>query len=153
LKSASIPGTICPVREAKPNCFEGAVVQISLPEGLMLKISEVSNSKYLVILYTIWKTMSLTFGTDIFSLPPGGTFNLTTVFNSNSLTRGGDYKGPMVVAGVPTPQSHHRVLTPSTVSLEFTQREDSFSSFCIYHYSIKNDSAHSVSFVIHLFYD
>jgi hypothetical protein len=97
--------------------------------------------------------MSLTFGTHVFSLPPGGSINLTTVFNSNNLKKGGDYLGPIVVAGVPTPQSHHRVLTPSTVSLEFTQREDSLSSFCIYHYSIKNASAHSVSFVIHYFHD
>jgi hypothetical protein len=97
--------------------------------------------------------MSLTFGTNVFSLPPHGSINLTTVFNSSNLKKGGDYMGPLVVAGVTTPQSFHRVLTPSTVSLEFTEREDELSSFCIYHYSIKNDSAHSVSFVIHYFHD
>jgi hypothetical protein len=97
--------------------------------------------------------MSTTYGTEVFSLPPHGSVDLTTVFNSNSLKKGGDFLGPMVVAGVPTRHSHHRVITPSTVSLEFTERDGELSSFCIYHYTIKNDSAHAVSFVIHYFYD
>ena len=95
--------------------------------------------------------MSLTYGTHIFSLPPHGSINLTTVFNSSNLNTGGDYMGPLVVAGVPL--SLHRVLTPSTVGLEFTGRESELTSFCIYHYSIKNDSADTVSFTIHYFYD
>jgi hypothetical protein len=69
-----------------------------------------------------------------------------------SLTYGTDvFMGPMVVAGAPN--SHHRVLTPSTVGLEFTEPQTQFSNFCIYHFSIRNNSSFPVSFVIHYFHD
>jgi hypothetical protein len=97
--------------------------------------------------------MSLTNGSDFFSLAPGHIINISSVFNSNSIKRGGDYVGPLVVAGVPVSHGFHRILTPSTVSLEFTEQQSEFTTLCIYHYSIKNDSAHSVIFRIDFFYD
>jgi hypothetical protein len=116
-------------------------------------INEVAYPKYKVYLSAIQTTMALDYGTDVFTLPAGESINLTTVFNSNDFKKGGDYLGPMVVAGVTRPQSSHRVLTPSTVGLEFTETQSELTSFCIYHYSIKNNSAHSVSFTIHFFHD
>lgn len=97
--------------------------------------------------------MSSTTGSDFFSLAPGHSINISTVFNSNSIKRGGDYLGPLVVIGVPVSQGFHRVITPSTVGLEFTERQSEFTTFCIYHYSIKNDSTHSVIFRVDFFYD
>lgn len=97
--------------------------------------------------------MALDFGTHIFNLPPGGSINLTTVFNSSDFKKGGDYVGPVVVAGVTGSLGFHRVLTPSTVSVEFTGLQNALSSFCLYHYSIKNNSAQSASFTIHYFHN
>jgi hypothetical protein len=100
--------------------------------------------------------MSSANGSDFFSLAAGHSINISTVFNSNNINRGGDYLGPLVVAGVPVSpvsQGFHRVLTPSTVGLEFTRRQSELTSFCIYHFSIKNDSAHSVIFRIDYFFD
>jgi|GEM_PF-5943218 hypothetical protein len=96
--------------------------------------------------------MALDYGSDFFTLPPGGSINLTTVFNSNDLNKGGDYMGPLVVAGV-TVSNFHPVLTPSTVGLEFTGRHTAFTTFCIYHYSIKNNGAHAATFRIDFFHD
>lgn len=97
--------------------------------------------------------MSLVYGSDLFSLPPGKSINISTVFNSNSIKKGGDYLGPMVVIGVPLSLGFNRVLTPSTVGLEFTGRQSEFTTFCVYHYSIKNESAHTVIFRIDFFYN
>ncbi len=97
--------------------------------------------------------MSIVYGTDVFTLPPGKSIKLSTVFNSNDIQKGGDYVGPLVVAGATGSLNFHRVLTPSTVSLEFTGLQSAFTSFCIYHYSIKNDSAHPASFEIQIFYE
>jgi hypothetical protein len=97
--------------------------------------------------------MALDYGTDVFTLLPGESINLTTVFNSNDFKKGGDYLGPMVVAGATGSFGFHRVLTPSTVSLEFTGPQSGLTSFCLYHYSIKNNSAQSATFTIHFFHN
>ncbi len=121
--------------------------------GLMLKLNEVKYSKYKVYLSTTQTTMALDFGTDIFILHPGESINLTTVYNSNDFKKGGDYVGPLVVAGATGSLSFHRILTPSTVSLEFTGHQSGLTSFCIYHYSIKNSSSQSATFTIHFFHN
>jgi hypothetical protein len=97
--------------------------------------------------------MALDYGTDVFSLQPGATIHLTTVFNSSDFKKGGDYLGPLVVAGAAGILGIHRVLTPSTVGVEFTGPQSGLSSFCLYHYSIKNDSAQAASFTIHFFHN
>ena len=97
--------------------------------------------------------MALDYGTEVFILSAGQTIHLTTVFNSNDFKRGGDYLGPLVVAGATGNLSFHRVLTPSTVSLEFTGPQSGLSSFCLYHYSIKNASAQPAAFTIHFFHN
>jgi hypothetical protein len=97
--------------------------------------------------------MALSFGTEVFILQPGATISLTTVFNSNNLSRGGDYLGPIVVAGATGSLSFHRILTPSTVSVEFVAIQSQLTSFCRYHYSIKNVSAQSAAFNVHFFHD
>jgi hypothetical protein len=96
--------------------------------------------------------MSIVNGTEVFILGAGHTINLMAIFNSNSFTKGGDYMGPLVVAGVSIFQ-FHRVLTPSTVGLEFTSPKDDLQTFCIYHYSIKNSSTHSAAFRVDFFFD
>jgi hypothetical protein len=95
--------------------------------------------------------MALDYGTDFFTLHPGESINLTTVFNSNDIKKGGDYMGPLVVAGVSL--TLHRLLTPSTVSLEFIGHQSQLTSFCVYHYSIKNNSSQSATFRIDFFHD
>ena len=100
-----------------------------------------------------FEIMALDFGSEVFVLGPGHTISLTTVFNSGDFKKGGDYLGPLVVAGATGNLSFHRVLTPSTVSLEFTGPQNAFSSFCLYHYTIKNESTQTASFTIHFFHD
>lgn len=97
--------------------------------------------------------MSSSRSSEVFSLAAGKSVSLVAVFNSSDFNKGGDYMGPMVVAGVPWDIHFHQILAPSTVSLEFTEIENDFQSFCIYHFSIRNDSANSCSFVIDYFYD
>jgi hypothetical protein len=61
--------------------------------------------------------MTIEYGHDVFSLAPGESIFLDTIFNSSDFNAGGDYLGPMVVAGIAlTP---NQILTPSTVGLEF----------------------------------
>jgi len=103
--------------------------------------------------------MTLSYGQDVFSLNPGQSISLRTVFNSSNFDAGGDFMGPMVVIPVQvwtfqageTPNS---IMTPSTVGVEFTGKHTSqFTTNCIYHYDIRNDSPNAVSFKIVFFYD
>ena len=92
--------------------------------------------------------MSIEYGHDVFSLPAGQTLFLETIFNSNDYNAGGDYMGPLVVAGIA--QSPNQILTPSTVGVEFKAQTSEFTTNCVYHYSIRNDSSDNVSFVVHM---
>jgi hypothetical protein len=96
--------------------------------------------------------MALDYGSEVFLLGAGHTISLTTVFNGD-FKKGGDYLGPLVVAGATGDLSFHRVLTPSTVSLEFSGPQNSLSSLCLYHYQIKNISTQSAAFTIHFFHN
>jgi hypothetical protein len=96
--------------------------------------------------------MSISYGQDVFTLLPGQSINLDTIFNSSDFNAGGDYVGPLVVAGIAL--NLHETMTPSTVGVEFTKRnDDGLSSNCIYHYSIRNDSGDNAALKIHFFYN
>jgi hypothetical protein len=95
--------------------------------------------------------MSFVNGSEVFIVAGGASFSITTVFNSSNFNQGGDYVGPIVVAAVPF--TSHRVLIPSNVGLEFGARHTELTTFCWYHYSIRNSSAHSTKFRIDIFFD
>jgi hypothetical protein len=95
--------------------------------------------------------MTISYGHDVFSLAPGESIFVDTVFNSSDFNAGGDYHGPLVVAGIA--MTPNQILTPSTVGLEFKAQTSEFTTNCVYHYSIRNDSSDRVSFVIHKFYN
>ncbi len=94
--------------------------------------------------------MTISYGSDTFVLAPGESIGLVTIFNSSDFNAGGDYNGPLVVAGIA--DSLNDLLTPSTVGVEFKSRGD-LTSPCVYNYSIRNDSPDRVSFRLHFFYN
>ena len=95
--------------------------------------------------------MGSVIGSEVFIVAGGASVSITTIFNSNNFTQGGDYMGPIVVAGVPF--TSHRVLIPSNIGLEFGARESNLTTFCWYHYAIRNSSAHSTKFRIDIFFE
>jgi hypothetical protein len=95
--------------------------------------------------------MPIDYGHDVFSLKPGHTISISTVFNSSDFNAGGDYEGPMVVAAAVF--KPNQTFTPSTVGVEWKAQSSEFSTNCVYHYSIRNDGSESASFVLHFFHD
>ncbi|MGX9135763.1 hypothetical protein ACWV26_15585 [Rummeliibacillus sp. JY-2-4R] len=94
--------------------------------------------------------MTISYGQDVFTVAPGTAVALGTVFNNDDFDAGGDYYGPMVVAGIPT--TPNISLTPSTVGVQF-KSIGNLTSPCEYDYSIQNNNSISVSFKVHFFYD
>ena len=95
--------------------------------------------------------MSFVNGSEVFILAGGASVPITTIFNSSNFNQGGDYMGPIVVAGVAF--TSHRVLIPSNIGLEFGARHTDLTTFCWYHYSIRNSNTHSTKFRIDFFFD
>ena len=96
--------------------------------------------------------MTIEYGKDVFSSVPGQSIDLSTIFNSSDFNAGGDYLGPVVVAGIAL-NNPNQTLTPSTVGVEFKAQTSDLTTNCVYHYSIRNDGSDNVSFVIHFFND
>ena len=96
--------------------------------------------------------MTINYGNDVFSLMPGESMNLSTVFNSSDFNAGGNYQGPMVVAAAVL-NAPNQTFTPSTVGVEWKGQSGEFTTNCVYHYSIRNDGSQGASFVLHFFYN
>lgn len=93
--------------------------------------------------YVVEQYMTVEYSTDVFTINPGDTLTLSTIFNSSDFNQGGDFLGPMVVCAGSTPAN--QTVTPSTVGVEWKGRENEFQTFCVYHYSLRNDGAQPVS--------
>jgi hypothetical protein len=96
--------------------------------------------------------MAIDYGNDVFSLLPGQSIGLSTVFNSSDFNAGGDYQGPMVVAAAAL-FSPNQTLTPSTVGVEWKGQTSDYTTNCVYHYSIRNDGTQALAFKVHFFHD
>jgi len=96
--------------------------------------------------------MTIEYGHDIFTLMPGQSIGLSTIFNSSDFNAGGDYMGPLVVAPAAV-NSPNQTLTPSTVGVEWKAQSSDLTTNCVYHYSVRDDGSLSASFVLHFFND
>ena len=95
--------------------------------------------------------MTITNGREHLIIGPRETIHITSVFNSENIDDGGDFFGPIVVAG--TAFQFKQLLTPSTVGLEFIRQTSAITMTCKYHFSIRNDSDDKVTFRIDVFYN
>jgi hypothetical protein len=96
--------------------------------------------------------MAIEYGADVFSLAPGQSIGLFTVFNSSDFNAGGDYLGPMVIAAAAV-SSPNQTLTPSTVGVEWKAQSSDLTTNCVYHYSVRNDGSDNASFTLHFFHN
>lgn len=96
--------------------------------------------------------MTIEYGNDIFTLMPGESIGLSTIFHSSDFNAGGEYLGPLVVAPAAV-NSPNQTLTPSTVGLEWKAQSGEFTTNVVYHYSVQNNGSLAASFVLHFFND
>ena len=88
--------------------------------------------------------MALDYSSDVFTITPGESFSLSTVFNSSDFNAGGDFQGPMAVCAATTGNPNQTV-TPSTVGVEWKNQSGDLTTNCVYHYSLRNDGSETVS--------
>ncbi|MEB9844521.1 hypothetical protein [Bacillus cereus] len=94
--------------------------------------------------------MTVSYSHDIFILISGQSISLEMVFGSNFDT-GGDYKGPIVVAGIPIAYTNYGLI-PSTVQVLFPSFNE-LASPCKYRYTITNENREVIPFNVHYFHD
>jgi hypothetical protein len=96
--------------------------------------------------------MTITYSSDVFTITPGGTANIWTIFNSSDPNAGGDFEGPIVVCAASTGNPNQTV-TPSTAGVEWKDQSSDLTTNCVYHYSLRNDGSETVAASPIFFYD
>jgi len=96
--------------------------------------------------------MTLSYSSDVFTVSPGNSVGISTVFNSSDFNAGGDFQGPMAVCAAST-GNPNQTITPSTVGVEWKNQSSDLTTNCVYHYSLTNDGSENVSMSPIFFYD
>jgi hypothetical protein len=95
--------------------------------------------------------MTTSYSSDVFTIAPGATLYASTIFKSSDFNQGGDFQGPMVLCALAEPPN--QTVTPSTVGVERKGGENDLQSYCVYHWSLRNDGSETVFVSPIFFYD